>query len=88
MTTETPTVEIPDTPSPKDVALMLLSDMRDKLKEAQHGPDIAEFVRTAGWPQYTCGPKRADAVNEQISKAVDRMFERVVDTPLKKRGIK
>ena len=88
MTTETPTVEVPDTPSPKDVALMILASYKEEFKQEQDGPDIAEFVRTAGWPQYTCGPKRADAVNEQISKAVDRMFERVVDTPLKKRGIK
>lgn len=88
MTTETPTVEVPDTPTPKDVALMLLADLRDKLKEPQYSNDIIEFIRAAGWPQYTCGPKREAAINEQISKAVDRMFERVVDTPLRKRGIK
>ena len=88
MTTETPTVEVPDTPTPKDVALMLLADMRDKLKEQQQCTPIAEFMRNAGWPQFTCSPKRAQAINEQISKAVDRMFERVVDTPLRKRGIK
>lgn len=79
-------VETPDTPSPKDLAMLAI---RKKLQAlvVDDADAVAELAREAGWTQYKCTPGRHENYEKQFKAIVGR-FEKKLTETLAKRAIK
>lgn len=81
-----PRTEIPDSPSPKDVALLVMLEWLTSDSVAPTAEMCEDIIRERGWVQYSCTPKKMEKIQEQFDALVQRLLK-TVETPLKSRCI-
>lgn len=77
--------EMPDTPSPKDLATLALLNSLNELVPIMDD-DVTALAKKKGWGHYNCSPVRYDGFLDQHSKVLGRLKKQLTDS-LHNRGI-
>jgi hypothetical protein len=77
--------EMPDLPTPKDLAMLDLLNRLKRLDKLQRD-EVTTLAQEIGWVQYNCTNAKYKNYDDQFGKLIDRFVRKIEDTLLK-RGI-
>lgn len=77
--------EMPDTPTPKDLAMLDLVNLLKKLGKLERD-EVTSLAQKIGWVQYNCTTTKYKNYDDQFDKLIGRFVKKLEDSLLK-RGI-